>query len=280
MTDSKLFMYANEPIINMRSTSDNKSEVISQTFFSEKIEVKQIQKDFANIKTTDGYEGWVPLNTLAKRSEYYPTTSNTKIAYSSRLKAHLYEVKDTIYGPLLTIPYGCKLEILEASDPRWVKIALPNYKECFIQKGDISKTEKVITSKDELIQLSKQFIGLPYTWGGRSSFGFDCSGFIQMLYKKTGSDLPRDSKDQVKDKKFENVEIKSLNPCDLIFFGKSDNIITHVGMYISADSFIHATIGENKPYIRISKLSDDYWNGNKNSPYTYRIGRKLINNLV
>jgi hypothetical protein len=51
---------------------------------------------------------------------------------------------------------------------------------------------------EETLAFSKNFIGLPYTWGGTSSYGVDCSGFVQMLFKEMGVLLPRNSRDQAK----------------------------------------------------------------------------------
>ncbi|MCH9717001.1 MAG: C40 family peptidase, partial [Gammaproteobacteria bacterium] len=61
-------------------------------------------------------------------------------------------------------------------------------------------------TKDEMIFLSQKFLGCPYTWGGRSSFGFDCSGFVQMLYKEMGICLPRDSGPQAEDARLCEIE--------------------------------------------------------------------------
>jgi hypothetical protein len=281
MIEDQLFQYVNEPVVNIKEKPTNRSIIVSQTFFSEKVEIKQILDNFVKIKTTDEYQGWIPFDSIVSRSNTYPSKQNPSIVIS-RLKAHIYNEKDTIYGPLLTVPYGCKLEVIDQKlDSRWIKIILPDYKEGFIQKGDVTiKEPDVITKKKELIEFSQKFLGLPYTWGGRSSFGFDCSGFVQMLYKQIGISLPRDSKDQAKDKRFESIKIKDLEPSDLIFFGKSNINICHVGMYLFEDKFIHATVSENKPYIRISKLTENYWNGKEKTNCPYRTFRKLIKTAV
>ncbi|MCP5492677.1 MAG: C40 family peptidase [Chlamydiales bacterium] len=95
-------------------------------------------------------------------------------------------------------------------------------------------------------QFSQKFLGLLYIWGGRSSFGYDCSGFVQMLYSQIGIKLQRDAKQQILDSRLQSIKIDELKLGDLIFFGKSDQRIMHVGMYIGNEQFIHATARENK----------------------------------
>lgn len=263
--------YIHEPIVLMRENPTYESKVVSQALFAEKITIKEIFGDWCHIITSDGYSGWVQSNSFVKLdAPYVPTL---KI---SRLSAHLYRLKDIEYGPIKTVPYGSELKALDESDPRWIKIALPNGDECFVQKGDVAP-EHVIKNKKDLVPFSYKFLGLPYTWGGRSSFGYDCSGFLQMLYRQIGVDLQRDSHQQILDDRFRSIAIEELEPGDLLFFGQSENQIKHIGMYIGDGQFIHATGRENKPWIRISKLTDFEWSGHPHAYYPYRAARQLIN---
>lgn len=171
----------------------------------------------------------------------------------SRLAAHVYGVKDTEFGPIQTLPYGSKLQSLDETDPRWINIVLPDGKKCYIQKGDVA-LEQELYNKEDLVAFSQKFLGLPYTWGGRSSFGYDCSGFVQMLYNQIGIDLQRDSKLQVEDGRFQTVSMDDIETGDLIFFGKSEQKISHVGMCLGNGQFIHSTVSEYQPWIRVSNL--------------------------
>jgi Cell wall-associated hydrolases (invasion-associated proteins) len=71
------------------------------------------------------------------------------------------------------------------------------------------------------MELSKRFLELPYTWGGRSSFGYDCSGFVQMLYRQMGIFIPRDAIDQMHWEKFTPIPIEEAQLGDLYFLGPS-----------------------------------------------------------
>ncbi len=264
--------YVNEPVVEMREKPDPESEVVSQALFSEEVKIKEEANGWSSLFTPDGYAGWVPSKSIVKRD--FPYETDLKI---SRLSAHLYKAKGTEGGPLKSLPFGAKLHTLDATDPRWLKVALPDGRQCYIQRGDV-QLEPPLSNKEELVEFSQRFLGLPYTWGGRSGFGYDCSGFMQMLYREIGVNLERDARMQINDHRFKKIEIEELERGDLIFFKKSEAEprIMHVGLYIGNGRFIHATVRENKPWIRISHLSDPEWMGTEEAYYAYRTARQLI----
>ena len=196
----------------------------------------------------------------------------------ARLAAHLYNVTDTELGPILTLPFESQLELIEElpqGNQRWLKVKLPDASCGFIQRGDVTFETKKL-NRDELCTFSRKFLGLPYTWGGRSSFGYDCSGFVQMLYRQMGVALPRDSKNQINWEGFRAIEITELQVGDLIFWGKNAQKINHVGMYLGNGEFIHTIASvEKMPYLRISHLTDSFWDGNPANYHAYRTARGI-----
>lgn len=271
-----LFHFVIAPVVNMRESPNESAEIISQAYFSEEVNVIEEISDWIKIETTiDHYQGWVKSEKICNRKEKFLATSAKKIAKVNRCIAHLYHVPDTIYGPMLTLPFESLLEVTDLKDEinsRWIKVTLADQREGFIQRGDVTFNIDYI-SRDQLPSFSLRFQGLPYTWGGRSSFGYDCSGFVQMLYRQMGVYLPRDSKDQAKWEGFKAISINDLSPGDLIFFGLDESKIRHVGMYLGSDQFIHATVAENAPYIHMSCLSDPEWSGS--GKWSYRTARTL-----
>lgn len=271
-----LFHFVMAPVVNMREFPSESAEIVSQAYFSEEVNVIEENSSWIKIETAvDHYQGWVKAGEICDRKEKYPASSSRKVAKVNRCMAHLYHVPDTIYGPILTLPFESLLEVMDQDDDiqgRWIKVTLVDQREGFIQRGDVTLNISYI-SRDQLPSFSLRFQGLPYTWGGRSSFGYDCSGFVQMLYRQMGVYLPRDSKDQAKWEGFKAISIEDLSPGDLIFFGLDEGKIRHVGMYLGADQFIHATVAENAPYIHISCLSSPDWNGS--GKWSYRTARTL-----
>lgn len=267
------FFYINEPAVTMREHPSQDARIlVSQVLFAEKIEIEKESGDWAYIRNFDGYSGWIPKKACVPASAPYHASLRV-----SRLIAHVYAVQDTEFGPILTLPYNSHLQILDDTDVRWAKIALPSGLECYIQKGDIGP-EILLDHKEDLVLFSQKFLGLPYTWGGRSSFGYDCSGFIQMLYDHIGVHLLSEAKQQIEDPRLQTIALGELEPGDLIFFGKSPERIMHVGLSIGNGQFIHAVVQENKPWLRISSLTDFEWNGNEKAVYPYRTARQLMVN--
>jgi len=113
--------------------------------------------------------------------------------------------------------------------------------------------------KNKILNNAKKYLGGKYVWGGTQPKGFDCSGYVQYLYKKEGISLPRTAYAQSKVGRYVNRD--ELKRGDLLFFltDKRRNIpITHVGMYIGNDKFIHAA--SKKKGIIISSLSKSKYN--------------------
>jgi len=95
--------------------------------------------------------------------------------------------------------------------------------------------------KSNILKNAKKYLGGKYVWGGTVPKGFDCSGYTQYLYKREGVQLPRTAYEQ--SKVGQPVSRFQLQKGDLLFFltDKSRNIpVTHVGMYLGDDKFIHA----------------------------------------
>jgi cell wall-associated NlpC family hydrolase len=111
---------------------------------------------------------------------------------------------------------------------------------------------------DALIEYAKYFKGGKYVWGGTTPKGFDCSGYVQYLYKKHGINIPRTALAQSKVGK--DVSIDELKKGDLLFFltDKKRGIpITHVGVYLGNGEFIHAA--SKKKGIIISPITHGYY---------------------
>ena len=98
-----------------------------------------------------------------------------------------------------------------------------------------------LTGKEdkELIRVMAAWKGSPYKYGGTSKSGTDCSGFVGSVYSEVyDKKLHRTSRDMIKDVR--KISKKSLDTGDLIFFKTSGRKISHVGIYITDNKFIHA----------------------------------------
>jgi cell wall-associated NlpC family hydrolase len=103
-----------------------------------------------------------------------------------------------------------------------------------------NNTESINPNMDKAIKLLKEQVGKPYVWGANGPDSFDCSGLVRYIYKNAlGKDIPRVSEDQ--SKVGQAVSREDLQPGDLVFFDTMDKgKVSHVGMYIGNNEFIHA----------------------------------------
>ncbi|GGJ63873.1 cell wall-associated NlpC family hydrolase [Anoxybacillus voinovskiensis] len=105
----------------------------------------------------------------------------------------------------------------------------------------------------DIVAFSKQYVGVPYKWGGKTPKGFDCSGFVTYVYQEFGVSLPRTAEEQYRRGK--KVSKEELAVGDLVFFTTYKKTASHTGIYIGDDKFIHAS---DKGVI-ISDLDESYW---------------------
>jgi hypothetical protein len=121
--------------------------------------------------------------------------------------------------------------------------------------------------RESLVKTAKDFLDVPYLWGGASpDDGFDCSGLTMTVYQLNGLDLPRNSRKQFDAGDY--ISKDNLQKGDLVFFAeKGKNHVTHVGIYIGDGDFIHASShGKN---IRIDNLASDYFTRQYRGGRTY-----------
>lgn len=146
-------------------------------------------------------------------------------------------------------------------------------------KGDIASrggeasrniSEQNAAKGEEIAKYSKKFLGVPYKWGGATPKGFDCSGLTYYIYKQFGITLDRTASGQATQGVL--VDKSELRPGDLIFFdteGENDGQITHDGLYIGDNKFIHSA--NSKTAVRITDLADSYYTK------TYVKAKRIIN---
>ncbi len=248
-----------KPVANMYSRPSEDTDIVSQAIYASNIAIIEEQAGWARVRTADEYTGWMPDAAFKRlRAGERAYAESGRVAQVTSLFANIYrEPSVTRHQPLLIVPFETKLEVIREDDgaERWLEVRLPDDRLGWMQRGDVTFDARPM-SVDEVIAFSKRFLGLPYFWGGTSSFGFDCSGFTQMLCRRRGITIPRDTGIQVKWAGAVPVDRGNIEPGDLLFFGESK--VTHTGMYIGGGQFINATT-HDRPIVQISDLADPYW---------------------
>lgn len=249
------------PVADMHSAPSEDTDVVSQGILGVTVTVLEEKQGWAKVQTTDQYTGWMPLaatRPLAQSDR--PYGAHGKVVMVESLLANLYREPDvTAHQPAMTLPFESHLEVFrEPKDEEpWLQVRLPDQRLLWIQRGDVISDLRPLTIS-ESIELGKRFLGLPYHWGGTSSLGYDCSGFMQMLVRRRGIIMPRDADLQAGWGGVTAVERQHLIPGDLLYFGSAADKISHTGMYIGNGEFIHATTRDH-PVIQISRLDDQPW---------------------
>jgi cell wall-associated NlpC family hydrolase len=106
-----------------------------------------------------------------------------------------------------------------------------------LAKGALRRSQHFDRADEELniVRYAKKFIGVRYRWGGTSPrSGFDCSGFVEYVYRHFGISLPHYTVSQYE--RGRRVGRRGMQPGDLVFFAG----LSHVGLYIGHGKFIHA----------------------------------------
>ncbi|MBU1667813.1 C40 family peptidase [bacterium] len=121
--------------------------------------------------------------------------------------------------------------------------------EKILELTKLSSSEAWVPLKieDEIEWNAKELLGLKYVWGATGPTNYDCSGFTQKIYRDLGINLPRVSRDQAEHG--ELVSFENLKKGDLVFFDtnrKKPGQVTHVGIYIGDNNFIHASSSAKK----------------------------------
>src|SRR5476649_615474 len=178
---------------------------------------------------------------------------------------------------LVTLLFGCAANSPVSQQTQTQNSATAQSSAHYSQRDDSLVLQDEIATEDELAQFadSKPYqlpvladsilergmslIGTRYRFGGTSTAGFDCSGFIGYLFREeAGLSLPRSTREMI-NVKAPLVARNDLKPGDLLFFSTAGRgRVSHAGIYLGDDQFIHSS-SRRSGGVRIDSLDDTYW---------------------
>ena len=123
-----------------------------------------------------------------------------------------------------------------------------------INPSNTAASVSISAKRQSVLNYAAQFLGVPYVYGGSTPSGFDCSGFTSYVFKNTVSSIPRVAQAQYD--ATTRVSRDDLLPGDLVFFGSSTSSISHVGIYVGSNQFIHAP--STGDVVKYSSLTGSY----------------------
>ncbi|MGL4292056.1 MAG: NlpC/P60 family protein [Bacteroidales bacterium] len=230
------------PAIPMRATAEEEAEMTNQLLFGDTFRIIEEKPRWFLVENIfDGDRGWIDWKMATIVSPDFMDTISSLPVY------------------VVNQPIG---DIRRKGDKRPIRVAmgsvLPGYN---METGFFTIAEntfhiaprfvrKVESSHIRaLLRTAELYLNTSYLWGGRNLFGADCSGFVQVVYRMHGVDLPRNACQQIEHGEA-ITDFSQARPGDLAFFGKPDGHITHVGIVLTPDSILHCS-GD----VHVDKLS-------------------------
>jgi hypothetical protein len=226
----------------LRIAPSHASELLSQLRFGEPVKILQTNVDWCFIVTEHGYEGFV------RTAQLFP----------------LEEISKPVMAGLISNRQAKALHLpFSAGAFCWEK--------GIDEKFSISPEPRRLNLElfgEELCQLAKQFSDVPYVWGGKTAWGLDCSGLVQLVLNLMGYSFPRDAWQQAEigEEISFNPQEPEFEPGDLLFFRETGKRIHHVAISIGGLRYIHAS-----EWVRINSLSpkdDDFSDDRCRTLYT------------
>ncbi|MFN3135442.1 MAG: NlpC/P60 family protein [Candidatus Kryptonium sp.] len=248
-----------------------RSEQTTQIILGETFDVLEIKDDWVRIRLHfDGYIGWVykPQMALMDGDKFSEYMNKPKIEFISNF-GFIYSKPDVNSVVLREVVVCSALNYLDSKDG-WLKVELPDGTHGFIRKAQTRQfktgVKKQNVNASDIIQTAKRFLGISYIWGGKTPKGFDCSGFVQTVYRINGIQLPRDSDMQWEVGEYIGKDFSKFKKGDLLFFSSDGRRITHVGIFTGKDKeIIHAS-----GFVRLNSLD------RKSELYSERLERTFV----
>lgn len=194
----------------VRAEGSDRAEIVTEILFGESADILEVNKNWTRIKMHyDGYEGWMDTKQLKLVTDEYLAKRKVTVVTEDFSSVLMNDGKT-----LLSM--GSEVEFPAVASRR---------------SHDV---------RESIALTAKEFLNVPYLWGGKSFFAVDCSGFTQLVYKVHDIKLPRDASQQVEVGESLSF-VEESQPGDLAFFENPEGKIIHVGIMLDNQRIIHAS---------------------------------------
>jgi gamma-D-glutamyl-L-lysine dipeptidyl-peptidase len=272
--DIRGWLSAMTPAQQEALTSDNLTQ--TQALFGDRVFVVGQQGDWDEVlvpgqptpKNALGYPGWIPKAQLTTDARYSALKDSASFALTDHgITTWLYRDAG-LTDRDLEISTNTGLPVLDRTATA-IQVATPDRGPRWLDARTVAVYQKPTDISHptgaDLVRYAAEFVNVPYLWGGRAGFGFDCSGFTSTIYQVHGITLPRDADAQAADSQGRAIDKSALQPGDLLFYshGSKDpgnpDAIYHVAMYSGDGNMIEAFDSTTPVRITPVRLAADYW---------------------
>lgn len=249
------FGICNLSIVPVRAEPSDKSEIRTQLLFGDHFEVKEVTEKWALIQTAyDDYEGWIdPKQFAAITANTFSNLNETQCVSGLVVSQPLI----TTTGEIINVVPGSSLPLFDGND-----VYLADKKYEF--KGKAVNPDPAFFAQN-IQSVSKFYLYTPYLWGGKSTFGIDCSGLTQMVFKQFGIRIKRDTWQQAEQGEMVS-SLAETKPGDLAFFDNAEGRVIHVGIILDNNEIIHAS-----GRVKIDRIDKEGIYSEELSKYTHKL---------
>ena len=249
-------------VADARMDAGYRSEMGTQLLLGMPVQVMQ-HKGWWQIKTPEDYVVWLERSNFTRmnKEEFNRWTSAKKVIFTDEY-GFSYELPDERKQRVSNLVFGNLLKY-EGENRKFYHVSYPDGRRGYVSKKQAMLYDNWVNSirltENSIVQTALTMKGIPYSWGGTSVKGMDCSGFTKTVFLMHGIIIRRDAWQQAQTGIPVDISTgyENLRPGDLMFFGRkateeTAERIRHVAIYMGNNEFIHAA-----GLVRINSLDPD-----------------------
>lgn len=252
--------------VNLRSEANTSSSILAELKNGTAVTVVSTANGWCKV-TCSGKTGYIKqdyVSTTGSASNNTSASTGTAAVVKCSSTVNFRSAASTSSTILGELKNGTAITVLSTSNG-WSKVSYAGKTGYIsadylvtassgISPSNTAASVSISAKRQSVLNYAAQFLGVPYVYGGSTPSGFDCSGFTSYVFKNTVGSIPRVAQAQYD--ATTRVSRDDLLPGDLVFFGSSTSSISHVGIYVGSNQFIHAP--STGDVVKYSSLTGSY----------------------